>query len=87
MINDKVDEVIEKRFQSFLCRCQIGLETLMKGSEFVFECVHLLHYKCNKVIQIKVYINTDWIKSKEATINPIKKKKIVNASNMLWQSQ
>ena len=72
MINDKVDEVIEKRFQSFLCRCQIGLETLMKSSEFVFECVHLLYYKCNKIIQIKVDINNN---CKEATINTINKKR------------
>ena len=33
MINDKADEVIEEIFQSLFSSYQIGLETLMKGSE------------------------------------------------------
>ena len=37
MINNKADEIIEKHFQSLLARCQIGLETLIKGSVFVFD--------------------------------------------------
>ena len=37
MINDKGDEVIEKLFQSSLSRYQIGLEKLVKGSDFVFD--------------------------------------------------
>ena len=39
MMIDKADDVIEELFQSLLCRYQIGLETSMKGSEFVFDCV------------------------------------------------
>ena len=39
MINDKADEVIKELFQSLLSRYQIGLETSMKGSEFVIDCV------------------------------------------------
>ena len=39
MINDKAEEVIKELFQSLLSRYQIGLETSMKGSEFVFDCV------------------------------------------------
>ena len=39
MINDKAEEVITELFQSLLSRYQIGLETSMKGSEFVFDCV------------------------------------------------
>ena len=49
MINDEADEVIDELFQSLICIYQIGLETSMKGSEFVFDCVYLLHYKCSKV--------------------------------------
>ena len=49
MINDKVDEVIEELFQSLLNRYQIGLETSMRGSNFIFDCVHLLYYKCHKM--------------------------------------
>ena len=39
MINDKAEEVIKELFQSLLSRYQIGLETSMKGREFVFDCV------------------------------------------------
>ena len=67
MINDKADEVIEGPFRSPLSIYQIGLETSMKGSEFVFDCVHLLYDKCHK-INLKrggSYIDTpDWIKNK-----------------------
>ena len=49
MIHDFADEVIEERFQSLLYRYQIGLETSMRGSDFTFDCVHLLYYKCYKV--------------------------------------
>ena len=48
MINDKADEVIEELFQSLLPRYQIGLETSMKDSDFIFDCVHLLYHKCHK---------------------------------------
>lgn len=40
MSNEKADEVIEEIFPSLLSGCRI--ETLMKGGEFVFDCVHLL---------------------------------------------
>ena len=36
MINDKANEVIEKNFQLLLSRYQIGLETSMRGSDFIF---------------------------------------------------
>ena len=48
MINDKADEVIEERFESFVNSYQIGLETSMRGSDFIFDCVHLLYCKCHK---------------------------------------
>lgn len=40
MINNKVDEVIEKLFQSFLFKYKNELEKSMKGSNFVFHCAH-----------------------------------------------
>ena len=43
MVNDKTVEVIEEIFQSFLSRYQIGFETSMKGSDFIFDCDHLLY--------------------------------------------
>ena len=50
MINDKADEVIKELFQSLLFRCQTGLETSRKGSEFAFDCVHSLYGKCQEII-------------------------------------
>ena len=68
MINDKEDEVIEELFQSILSRYQIGLETSMEGSEFIFYFVNLLQCKCHR-INFKCggsYINhPDWIKNKK----------------------
>ena len=41
IVKDKADEVMEQLF-SVLLRQQIGLETSIKGGEFVFDCVNLL---------------------------------------------
>ena len=49
MINNKTNEVIKDLLQSLLSKYQIGLETSMKGSELVFDCVHLLYYICHKI--------------------------------------
>ena len=48
MMNDKEDEIIEELFYSLKNRYQNNLES-MKGSEFVFNYVHLLYYKCHKI--------------------------------------
>ena len=53
-IHDKSDEVIEKLFESLLNRYQNSLETSVRGIDFVFDCVHLLYYKCHKINQIVV---------------------------------
>ena len=76
LINDKTDEVLKELFQSLLSRHQIGLETLMKCSDFVFDCIHLVYYKCHKINPNRggSYINSpDWIKNKKTTTNPIDK--------------
>ena len=49
VINDEPDEVIEELFQSLLFMYQIGLETSLRGSDFIFDCVQLLYYKCHKI--------------------------------------
>ena len=49
----------------------------MRVSDFIFDCVHLLYYKCDEISfnQGGSYIDSpDWIKSKKLTINPINKK-------------
>ena len=77
MINDKADDVIEEHFRPLLSKYQIGLETSMKCSDFIFDCVHLLYHKCHKM-NFKCdgsYIDSpNWIKNKKATINPVNKK-------------
>ena len=40
MINDKVDKVVEKLCESLLDRYQIGLEKSIRGSDFIFDCIH-----------------------------------------------
>ena len=50
MCHDKADEIIEELFESIISRNQIGLETSMKGSQFVFDCVHLFYYKFHKIM-------------------------------------
>ena len=48
MNNDEADEVIKELFNSLQNRYQSNLES-MKGSEFFFDCVQLLYYKCHKI--------------------------------------
>ena len=47
MINDEANEVIKELFDSLKNRLQNNLES-MKGSEFVFDYINLLYYKCHK---------------------------------------
>ena len=48
MINDEADEVKEELFDSLKNRYQNNLESV-KGSEFFFDYVQLLNYKCHKI--------------------------------------
>ena len=76
MISDEADEVIRELFDSLKNKYRNNLES-MKGSPFVFDYIQLLYYKCHKITPNRdgSYINSpDWIKSKNATINPINKK-------------
>ena len=80
MINDKVEDVIEEIFQVLLSRYQTGLETSTKDSDFIFDCIHLLYYKCRKINtnRARSYIDSlDWIKKQQS------KKMIINAFNVL----
>ena len=44
MINDKANEVIKELFKLIKNRYQNNLEELMKGNDFVSDCIHLLYY-------------------------------------------
>ena len=66
-INGDADEVIKKLFDSLKIRYQNNLKS-MKGSEFVFDYVYLLYYKCHKINLNRSgsYIDsTDWIKKRK----------------------
>ena len=45
MVGSETDEITEELFEPLLQRYQKGLEKSMKGREFVFDSVDLLHYK------------------------------------------
>ena len=45
----EVNDVIEKLFKSLRSKHQDGLETSMKGSDFIFDSFQLMYYKCHKV--------------------------------------
>ena len=67
---------LKKLFDSLKNRYQNNLES-MRSSEFLFDCVQLLYYKCPKISFNcgRSYIAPPyWIKNKKATINPIIKK-------------
>ena len=69
----ETDDIIKELFESFKKIYQEGLETKMKGSEFLFESVDLLYYILHKISLNRggSYIDSpDWIKHKKATINP-----------------
>ena len=73
MSYDHANEVVNELFESLLLRYQIGLETSMRGSNFIFDSVQLLYCKCRKINFKRggSYINSpDWIKKKKAAISP-----------------
>ena len=43
--NDNANEVTNELFESLLSRYQIGLETSVRWSDFIFDAVQLLYYK------------------------------------------
>ena len=49
MMNDKVEAIIQELFDSLKNRYQNNLKS-MKGSEFVFDYVQFLYYKCHKMV-------------------------------------
>ena len=69
----ETNDIINELFKSFLRRYQEGLETKMKGSEFIFESVDLLYYSLHKISLNRggsYIVSPDCIKNKKATINP-----------------
>ena len=74
MIYDKADEVIQEHFDLLFSRYQTGLEKSMIGSDFIFDCLIFLHYKCHKVSLKRCGSNIDspdWTRNTKATKSPI----------------
>ena len=49
MTGSDKNEVIKELFKSFLQRYQEGLQEKMRGSDFEFDGIHLLHYDFHKI--------------------------------------
>ena len=91
MIYDQEDKVIQEGCESLLSRYQAGIEESIKISDFVFDCVNLLHYKYHKLILImkrdgSYKDSPDWIKNKKKQ-QQILNTMIMHAFNTLQQSQ
>ena len=77
MIGSDTDEVTEDFFKFVLQKYQENLEEKMRGSEFVFDGVDVLHYNLKKISLNRGGSHIDspeWIKNKKATINPKNKR-------------
>ena len=62
------NEVVDELFESLRSRYQGNLGTSMRGSNFIFDSVQLMYYKCHKVNFKRggSYIGSpDWIKKKK----------------------
>ena len=73
MTNDDTNDLVDELFKLLLSRYQFGLETSIRGSNFIFYSVQVLYYKCDKVSFKHGGSNIEslnWIKNKNATINP-----------------
>ena len=67
MINDIGNEVVKELFGSLKNRYHNNLKS-MKGSEFAFDCINLLYYKCQKTNRKRrgsCIDSLDWIKNKK----------------------
>ena len=66
------NEVVDELFNSLRLNYQGNLETSMEGSEFIFDLVYMMYYKCHEVNFRRggPYIDSpDWVKKKKATIS------------------
>ena len=74
MIDSQTNGIIEELFESLLQRYQEGLEESIKGSDFIFDSVDLLHYRLQKTSLKRTgssYMDSpEWLKNKKPTINP-----------------
>ena len=74
IMGSETNDIIEELCESLLQKYQEWLEESMRGSEFIFDSVDLLHYNLQKISLNRKgssYIDSPkWLKNKKATINP-----------------
>ena len=66
-------DIIKELFKSLLQKYKEGLEGSMKGSEFIFDSVDLLHYHLRKksLKRVGSFVHSPkWLKNKKTTTNP-----------------
>ena len=67
-MDNETDEIIEKLLGSLLQNYQERLEEKMRGSEFVFDSVDLLHYNLHKISlnrSVSYIGSPKWLKKKD----------------------
>ena len=72
MLNDNANKVIIELLETLLSRSQISFETSLRGVDFIFESVQLLHRKCYKIKfkrGVHLLVLQAGYKIKKATIN------------------
>ena len=70
MVGSETEKIIEELFKLLQQRYQEGLEESIKGNEFIFDSVNLLHYHLQKTSPKRTgssYIDSqEWLKNKKA---------------------
>ena len=69
----EVNDVIETLFKPLRSKYQDGLETSMKRSDFIFDSVQLMYYKCHEVNFKRGSLFADSPKEKKRSNNKSKK--------------
>ena len=54
--HDDTNEVVDELFESLWSRYHENIETLMRGSDFIFDSLQLMYYKCDKILNVVVHI-------------------------------
>ena len=83
MIGNNINETINELFTSLFSRYQISLETSMKSSNFAFDWIDGMYYKCHRTSVNRDGLNigfTNWIKNKKIN-NKSKKIMTINVFN------
>ena len=72
-MGNETDDIIKKRFRSFLENYKKEEQIMKEGRDFFFESIELFDYRLNKINfkRRKSYVKSPkWLKNKKATINP-----------------